>query len=94
MAFDDRVRIGMAKMLESVPVEIQAGLPTKQAQIDWDSFHCENRRALALPLNPQKALYAVDDLHRIAAILGSKQPSNSYQQAYHHSERMLNDLRA
>ena len=32
VAFDDRVRIGMAKMLESVPAEIQKGLPTKQAE--------------------------------------------------------------
>ena len=32
MAFDDRVRIGMAQMLESVPAEIQTGLPTKKAR--------------------------------------------------------------
>lgn len=30
VAFDDQVRIGMAQMLESVPVEIQGDLPTKQ----------------------------------------------------------------
>eukprot|EP00438_Fugacium_kawagutii_P025933 Skav202352 [mRNA] locus=scaffold2638:310766:317503:- [translate_table: standard] len=68
VAFDDQVRIGMAQMLESVPAEIQGDLPTKQAQIDWDAFHFENRRALELPLSPQKALYAVDDLHRIEAM--------------------------
>ena len=32
VAFDDRVRIDMAKMLESVPAEIQEGLPTKKAR--------------------------------------------------------------
>ncbi|CAK9067888.1 unnamed protein product [Durusdinium trenchii] len=94
VAFDDRVRIGMAKMLESVPAEIQEGLPTKKAQIDWDLFHCENRRALELPLVAQKALYAVDDLHRIEAILGTKQPiGGSYMPAYQRSESMLQYLR-
>lgn len=94
VAFDDRVRIGMAKMLESVPAEIQKGLPTKQAQIDWDAFHFENRRALELPLSPQKALYAVDDLHRIEAILGTKQPiSGAYASAFQRSAQMLQDLR-
>jgi len=94
VAFDDRVRIGMAQMLESVPAEIQTGLPTKKAQIDWDLFHCENRRALELPLSRQKALYAVDDLHRIEAILGTKQPiSGSYQSALLRSQQMLADLR-
>ncbi|CAJ1366434.1 unnamed protein product [Effrenium voratum] len=93
VAFDNQNRIGMAKMLGQVPNEIKAGLPTKEDQIKWDFFHCKNDRALSLPLSRQSALYAVDDLHRIEAILGSKQPpSGSYAGALHLTSTLVQDL--
>jgi len=94
VAFDERNLIGMGKMLQTVPAETKAGLPVKEEQINWDAAHCENKRALALPLSRESALYAVDDLHRIEAILGTKlPPSGSYVSALAHTTNMLLGLR-
>mmetsp|Transcript_36520 Transcript_36520/g.79972 ORF Transcript_36520/g.79972 Transcript_36520/m.79972 type:complete len:503 (+) Transcript_36520:41-1549(+) len=74
-------RLGMAKMLERLPAESIAGLPQK-AGIDFDTAHSLNCRALPLPLEKKLATYAVDDLHRLEAVLRSyKVASGAYAQA-------------
>ncbi|CAE7296894.1 cspA, partial [Symbiodinium microadriaticum] len=94
VAFDASVLIGMAKMLQTVPSETTGGLPIKEDQINWDASHCENKRALEVPLSRESALYAVDDLHRIEAIVGTKlPPSGSYAAALQHTAQMLLGLR-
>ncbi|CAE7267034.1 cspA [Symbiodinium pilosum] len=94
VAFDANILIGMAKMLQTVPSETTDGLPVKEEQINWDAAHCENKRALAVPLSRESALYAVDDLHRIEAIVGTKlPPSGSYAAALQHTTQMLMSLR-
>lgn len=82
LAFSDRSRrLGMQRMLERVPRQFVAGLPAK-SQIDFDSFHSKNRRCMPLPLSVTDAMYAMDDLHRIEAILRSQSPpGDSYGQA-------------
>jgi len=66
-------RLGMATMLDRLPPESVAGLPNKSV-IDFDTPHARNCRALELPFGVQEATYAVDDLHRLDAILRSQKP--------------------
>jgi len=74
LAFSEpRRRLGMATMLERVPARFVEGLPAKD-QIDFDAIYSRNRRALPLPLSRTTAAYAMDDLHRIEAILRSQAP--------------------
>jgi len=82
LAFSEpNFRLGMSKMLERIPARFVEGLPSK-GQIAFDEFHSRNRRAMALPLSRIHAAYAMDDLHRIEAILRSKPPpGGSYQRA-------------
>jgi len=84
----EKRRLGMAAMLEQLPPESIAGLPAKDV-IDFNTAHARNRRALALPLSREVARYAVDDLHRLDAILRSKKPSGTnngaYAQAHSHT---------
>lgn len=87
-------RLGMQRMLESVPPRLLAGLPNK-AQIDFDAFHSRNRRAMPVPLSRRDAAYAMDDLHRIDAILHSMAPSGgSYAGARRATEQILEATRA
>eukprot|EP00933_Yihiella_yeosuensis_P060083 TRINITY_DN6206_c0_g5_i1.p1 TRINITY_DN6206_c0_g5~~TRINITY_DN6206_c0_g5_i1.p1 ORF type:complete len:505 (-),score=125.97 TRINITY_DN6206_c0_g5_i1:123-1637(-) len=67
-------RLAMEKMLERVPPKNIASLPAK-GSIDFLSAHAFHRRALALPLQRDSAVYAVDDLHRLEAVLLSQKPS-------------------
>lgn len=86
MAFLD---LGMGKMLAHVPPKHLEGLPQKE-QIDFDSAHAANREALPLPLSVVAARYAVDDLHRIEAILMHKLPrSRSYVEARKSTDALL-----
>lgn len=74
-------RLGMSRMLRSVPGPLTARLPQKEL-VDWNSVFARNRRAWAAPLRRRFATYAVDDLHRIEAILRSKVPeSGDYREA-------------
>ncbi|CAK0905577.1 unnamed protein product, partial [Prorocentrum cordatum] len=85
--------LGMGKMLAHVPPEHLEGLPQKE-QIDFDSAHAANREALPLPLGLTAARYAVDDLHRIEAILLHKLPrSGSYAEARSATDSLLAALR-
>eukprot|EP00928_Gymnodinium_smaydae_P003797 TRINITY_DN11340_c1_g1_i3.p1 TRINITY_DN11340_c1_g1~~TRINITY_DN11340_c1_g1_i3.p1 ORF type:complete len:567 (+),score=96.03 TRINITY_DN11340_c1_g1_i3:68-1768(+) len=94
IAFDSKFRIGMGRMLEHVPAHLLVGLPTKE-QIDWDAFHSRNCRALPVPLERTHARYAVDDLHRMEAILCSKAPpTGSYVEARAATAEMLAALQA
>jgi len=87
-------RLGMQRMLESVPPHFLAGLPNK-AQIDFDAFHSLNRRAMPVPLSRHDAAYAMDDLHRIGAILHSQPPpGGSYESARRATEQILKATRA
>jgi len=66
-------RLGMKRALEKIHRKHLTGLPAKE-QVDFDHFHSQNRRALTLPLPQLHAAYAMDDLHRIEAILRRLQP--------------------
>eukprot|EP00928_Gymnodinium_smaydae_P016791 TRINITY_DN16356_c0_g2_i2.p1 TRINITY_DN16356_c0_g2~~TRINITY_DN16356_c0_g2_i2.p1 ORF type:complete len:413 (+),score=102.58 TRINITY_DN16356_c0_g2_i2:241-1479(+) len=82
-------RLGMAKMLARLPEESIAGLPAKNS-IDFNSAHSQNRRALALPLNADFAAYAVDDIHRLDAVLRHQRPAGgSYSQAQSQTASLL-----
>ncbi|CAK9009444.1 Uncharacterized protein SCF082_LOCUS10289 [Durusdinium trenchii] len=63
--------------------------------IDWHAFHSQNRRALHLPMSFMEATYAMDDLHRIEAILATVKPSSSsYQAARKSTDEVLADVKA
>merc|ERR1712113_976433 len=81
-------RFGMGRMLEHVPQALVDRLPEKD-QIDWDASHSLNRRALQFPLLPQTVTYAIDDLHRIEAILRSQAPSKPYREALQETKEVL-----
>lgn len=89
-----RNRMGMAAMLQDVRQELLEGIPDKE-QIDWDAFHSRNEQALQFPLQRSHALYAVDDMHRIEAIIGSKSPpGGTYAGALDATENNLRLWRA
>lgn len=94
LAFSPRERrLGMGRMLKQVPELLMLGLPEKE-QVDWDSIHSCNRKALELPLSSRVAAYAIDDLHRIEAILRSQLPQgDSYEEAKLATQRVLKDIR-
>lgn len=74
-------RLGMATMLQRVPAASVAGLPGKDV-IDFAGGHSKNQKVLTLPLPADVACYAVDDLHRLDAILRTQKPKpGSYSQA-------------
>lgn len=86
--------LGLARMLEHVPPRCLEGLPSKE-QIDFDSIHAQNRRAFARPVGRCAAAYAVDDLHRIEAVLRYKVPAaGSYAPARGETENMMQELLA
>jgi len=86
--------LGMAQMLTHLPPDRLVGLPNKE-QIDFDSFHCMNRQALAPPISVHAAKYAMDDLQRIEIILRGKVPvGGSFLAAKDATDRMLQDLLA
>merc|ERR550514_1043762 len=71
----------MARMLSQVPQELFSELPKKDT-IDFDGYHALNLRELALPLEVDQARYAVDDLHRLEAVLVSQMPAvGGYEEA-------------
>jgi len=87
-------RLGMARMLERLPSNLVAALPDKK-QIDWHAFHSQNRRALHLPMSIMEATYAMDDLHRIEAILATQRPKeSSYEAARQTTEEVLAEVKA
>ncbi len=64
--------LGMAKMLDQrVPYSFKKQLPGKDIHQDW-SPRAYNRRCVPLPISRGFALYAMDDLHRIDAIVRSQ----------------------
>eukprot|EP00931_Biecheleriopsis_adriatica_P011348 TRINITY_DN112432_c0_g1_i1.p1 TRINITY_DN112432_c0_g1~~TRINITY_DN112432_c0_g1_i1.p1 ORF type:complete len:450 (+),score=76.62 TRINITY_DN112432_c0_g1_i1:38-1351(+) len=68
-------RLSMAKMLERLPSKAISGLPDKSC-MDFASAHAFNRRAFSLPLQTTAAAYAVDDLHRLDAVLQHQKPGH------------------
>ncbi|CAE8721746.1 unnamed protein product [Polarella glacialis] len=67
------IQLAFPELTDRVPAHLVRGLPCKE-QIDFDSFHSRNMRAMPLPLSRCHATYAMDDLHRIEAILCSQSP--------------------
>merc|ERR1712046_81806 len=67
-------RIGMQKVLESLPSVYLKQLPPK-GEINFDGFHGRNRRIFSTPMEIVFATYAIDDLHRIEFILRCKIPA-------------------
>merc|ERR1712232_280001 len=85
---------GLAAMLEHVPPQLLQGMAQKD-QIDFDAFHSKNQRALPLPMCTSAASYAVDDMHRIEAIVRYKAPpSGSYVAARDASCIMISNIKA
>eukprot|EP00397_Hematodinium_sp_SG-2012_P024780 GEMP01025833.1.p1 GENE.GEMP01025833.1~~GEMP01025833.1.p1 ORF type:complete len:283 (-),score=57.76 GEMP01025833.1:1225-2073(-) len=66
-------RLGMSRMLAKVPNHVLSMLPSKDI-IDFDQAHAYNQRALPLPFSHEAALYSVDDLHRLEAVLRTQRP--------------------
>lgn len=95
LGFSDRHhRLGMQRMLQRVPEKFTRGLPDKE-QIDFASFHSRNQRSMPLPLSARNAAYAVDDIHRIQAILMSQTPeSGSYKAAKSLTDKIVEETRA
>jgi hypothetical protein len=67
-------RLGMERMLNTVPGSFLSGLPSKGGHITFGARR-QNRRCLRWPLSRALACYAMDDLHRIEAILLSQEPT-------------------
>jgi hypothetical protein len=84
--------LGMGKAVESLPYAFKKGLPNKDQGHDW-SPRAMNRRCVPLPLSQSFAKYAMDDLHRIDAILSYRKPSaRSYKSALDATTRFLTEL--
>jgi len=94
LAFSTPVRrLGMKHMLEAVPKELLLNMPEKE-QIDWDTPHSLNARALPFPLSSRDAAYAMDDVLRIEAILRSQAaPGGSYVCARASTDAILEEIR-
>ena len=83
----------MARMLERVPRSAVRGLPGKELPGDFYSPQARNRRCVALPMSRNFTLYAVDDLHRIEAILRTQTPSGgSFRAAKSATDRVVQQL--
>ena len=66
--------LGMARMLQRVPYNAVKGLPSKELPGDFYAPQAANRRCLTLPMDHAFTAYALDDLHRIEAILLTQTP--------------------
>ena len=83
----------MARMLERVPRSAVKGLPGKDLPGDFYAPKARNRRCVALPMSRTFTLYAVDDLHRIEAILCTQSPSGgSFRAAKAETDRGVQQL--
>jgi hypothetical protein len=72
-------RLGMATAMQSVPFRFLAGgrLPPKDAGgMDYRP-RLKNRRCMPFPLSRKLSQYCADDLHRMEAILRSRNPTTS-----------------
>jgi len=87
-------RMGMSSMLEQVPQSILRGLPKKE-QIDWDRSFAQNLPVWNPPFSQKLARYAVDDLHRLEAVLRSMvpRPRGSYVIAKYETADQLKKLK-
>jgi hypothetical protein len=84
--------LGMGKAVSGLPNNFKRNLPDKDQGHDW-SPRAENRRCVPLPLSTSFAKYAMDDLHRIDAILSFKRPrGRSYKTALLATNRFLAEL--
>ena len=87
--------LGMATATDGLPYSFTRGLPAKDQGHDWTP-RARNCRCVALPLNKNFSLYAMDDLHRIEAIISFKKPTNchtgSYTNARSVTTQFLKDL--
>jgi len=78
---DPHRRLKMGKMLQRLPPKSVEGLAEKAA-LDFNGAHAFNRFAFHLPLEPKEVTYALDDIHRVEAILRNQSPrGGSYLQA-------------
>ena len=84
--------LGMGTAISRCPRKFIQGLPSKDQGHDW-SPRAQNRRCVPLPLSQSFAKYAMDDLHRIDAILSCLRPSgNSYKSALRVTDVFLAEL--
>lgn len=84
-------RLGMARALDSVPPAFVAGLPDKVTNPDKYLPSAYNRRCNDLPCGRDEELYAMDDLHRIEAIISTKKTA-SFERAKKWTQQFIDDL--
>lgn len=86
-------RLGMKRMLERVPFGKIRTLPSKDLEDSFYDAFGRNKRCFRLPLTKRLALYAIDDLHRIEAILETQTPpGGSYAAAKRTTDMFLATL--
>ena len=86
-------RLGMAGALEQVPWSFIKGLPCKDANPDKYNPQAHNKRCNELPCGREEELYAMDDLHRIEAIISTRAPTmRSFSQAKTMTDQLINDI--
>jgi hypothetical protein len=86
-------RLGMSRMLERVPCHAMRSLPSKDLPPTFFEPFGFHKRCFPLPMDDSLASYAVDDLHRIEAILETQPPpSGNYKGAKMHTETFIASL--
>mmetsp|Transcript_128071 Transcript_128071/g.410451 ORF Transcript_128071/g.410451 Transcript_128071/m.410451 type:complete len:532 (-) Transcript_128071:57-1652(-) len=88
-------RLSMANMLKRLPPKSVAGLPDKVAAggMDFTAAQARHRRALELPMAAAVVQYAVDDLHRLEAVLRTQKPAGgNYLQARSRSSAVVSAI--
>ena len=86
-------RLGMAGALERVPQSFIKDLPSKQSNPSKYSPQAFNKRCNVLPCGREDELYAMDDLHRILAIISTKPPSmRSFSDAKAMTDQLISNL--
>ena len=87
-------RLGMARALELVPSSFKERLPCKEANPDKYDPQAQNRRCNKLPCGLDEELYAMDDLHRIEAIISTVPVIRSFTNAMIMTQKLIDDLQS
>eukprot|EP00931_Biecheleriopsis_adriatica_P045922 TRINITY_DN26322_c0_g1_i1.p1 TRINITY_DN26322_c0_g1~~TRINITY_DN26322_c0_g1_i1.p1 ORF type:complete len:228 (-),score=49.83 TRINITY_DN26322_c0_g1_i1:35-616(-) len=86
------LRLGMKDVLRHVPATLKSDLSSKEV-IPFDDLFSQNLCVWVPPIDRKKAMYAVDDIHRIEAILRSQRPlKGSYQEAARTTQSVLQEM--
>uniref|UniRef100_A0A7S4WAU1 CSD domain-containing protein n=1 Tax=Alexandrium monilatum TaxID=311494 RepID=A0A7S4WAU1_9DINO len=82
----------MSAMWVQVPKRLLSGLPRRD-HVDTDALQAGNHRVIITPLSSRCAAHALDDIHRMEAIIRSKVPTGGlYAPAQEATDVMLSEL--